>query len=162
MKTLTHTEKVFMDEVIRACRICYVGLADTDGTPYVIPMNFGYCDGVVYLHSGREGRSISILGRNPQVCITFSNDPSLVWQSAEVACSYGIKARSVIGWGRVRFEEDFDKKVEALNCMMHQYVKKQFKYSDPAVNNVLIWTVKLEEISCKEFGAPHQKPVINK
>lgn len=30
-----------------------VGMADTDGTPYVLPMNFGYKDGVIYLHSAQ-------------------------------------------------------------------------------------------------------------
>ena len=72
MKTLVHTDKELIEATIKKCDICYVGLADTDGTPYVLPMNFGYRDGVIYLHSAQEGRSISILERNPRVCITFS------------------------------------------------------------------------------------------
>ena len=71
MKTLVHTDKELIEATIKKCDICYVGLADTDGTPYVLPMNFGYRDGVIYLHSAQEGRSISILERNPRVCITF-------------------------------------------------------------------------------------------
>ena len=66
MKTLVHTEKEHIEEIIRSCDVCFVGLADTDGTPYVIPMNFGYRNGVIYLHSAQEGRSISILERNLQ------------------------------------------------------------------------------------------------
>ena len=61
MKTLVHTGKELIEETIKKCDICYVGLADTDGTPYVLPMNFGYRDGVIYLHSAQEGRSISVL-----------------------------------------------------------------------------------------------------
>ena len=61
MKTLVHTDKELIEATIKKCDICYVGLADTDGTPYVLPMNFGYRDGVIYLHSAQEGRSISIL-----------------------------------------------------------------------------------------------------
>ncbi|WP_302461766.1 pyridoxamine 5'-phosphate oxidase family protein, partial [Parabacteroides johnsonii] len=56
MKTLVHTDKELIEETIKKCDICYVGLADTDGTPYVLPMNFGYRDGVIYLHSAQEGR----------------------------------------------------------------------------------------------------------
>ena len=157
MKTLVHTDKELIEATIKKCDICYVGLADTDGTPYVLPMNFGYRDGVIYLHSAQEGRSISILERNPRVCITFSTDHDLVFQHPEVACSYRMRSKSVICWGAVRFEEDFDKKMEALDIIMKQYSDKEFRYSDPAVKNVKIWIVEMDEVTCKEFGAPHNK-----
>jgi nitroimidazol reductase NimA-like FMN-containing flavoprotein (pyridoxamine 5'-phosphate oxidase superfamily) len=157
MKTLVHEDKVFIEETIRKCDICYVGMADTDGTPYVLPMNFGYKDGTVYLHSAQEGRSIAILERNPKVCLTFSTDHDLVFQHPEVACSYRMRSKSVIGWGKVVYEDDFERKVEALNILMSQYSDKVFKYSDPAVRNVKIWKIELEEVTCKEFAVPHKK-----
>lgn len=157
MKTLIHTDLATIEAVIARCDVCYAGLADTDGTPYVLPMNFGYRDGVVYLHSAQEGRSISILERNSKICLTFSTDHELVFQHPEVACSYRMRSKSVIAWGHVEYEEDFDNKAEALDCIMRQYSGKEFRYSDPAVRNVKIWKVKLEEVSCKEFGAPHKK-----
>ena len=80
MKTLIHTDKEQIESIIRQSDVCFVGMADTDGTPYVLPMNFGYKDGVIYLHSAQDGRSISILERNPKVCITFSIDHALVFQ----------------------------------------------------------------------------------
>ena len=103
MKINYFDDKELIEETIKKCDICYVGLADTDGTPYVLPMNFGYRDGVIYLHSAQEGRSISILERNPRVCITFSTDHDLVFQHPEVACSYRMRSKSVICWGKVRF-----------------------------------------------------------
>lgn len=80
MKTLVHTEKEHIEEIIRSCDVCFVGLADTDGTPYVIPMNFGYRNGVIYLHSAQEGRSISILERNPKVASPSA--PTMIWYSS--------------------------------------------------------------------------------
>ena len=59
MKTLIHTDKEQIESIIRQSDVCFVGMADTDGTPYVLPMNFGYKDGVIYLHSAQDGRSIS-------------------------------------------------------------------------------------------------------
>ena len=41
--------------------------------------------------------------------------------------------------------------------LRQQYSDKTFRYSDPAVRNVKIWTVDIDEVSCKEFGAPHKK-----
>ncbi|MDD2435963.1 MAG: pyridoxamine 5'-phosphate oxidase family protein [Massilibacteroides sp.] len=157
MKTVVHKDKAFIEETIRRCDICYLGMADTDGTPYVLPMNFGYKDGTVYLHSAQEGRSISILDHNPKVCLAFSIDHDLVFQHPEVACSYRMRSKSVIAWGKVVYEEDFDRKVEALDLLMAHYSDKTFKYSDPAIRNVKIWKIDFEEVTCKEFGAPHQK-----
>ena len=55
-----------------------------------------------------------------------------------------MRSKSVICWGKVRFEEDFDKKKEALDIIMEQYSDKNFRYSDPAVKNVKIWVVGME------------------
>lgn len=156
MRTLTVTERDEIEQIIAKCDVCYVGFADTDGTPYVIPMNFGYREGVIYLHSGQEGRTIEMLKRNNKVCITFSTDHALVFQHPEVACSYRMKSKSVIAWGNVTFEEDFDKKTDALNIIMKQYSDKEFKYSDPAVKGVKIWIININEITSKIFGAPHK------
>lgn len=156
MKTLTITDRQEIEEIIARSKVCYIGLADTDGTPYVLPMNFGYRDNVIYLHSAQEGSSIDILERNNRICVTFSIDHALVFQHPQVACSYRMKSKSVIAWGKVAYEEDFDQKVEALNIIMKQYSDKEFTYSDPAVVNVKIWKVEIEKISCKVFGAPHK------
>lgn len=156
MKTLTITDKAEIEAIIARSKVCYVGLADTDGTPYVLPMNFGYRDNMIYLHSAQEGTSIDILSRNNRICITFSIDHSLVFQHPKVACSYRMKSKSVMAWGKVQYEEDFDRKVEMLNIIMKQYSDKEFTYSEPAVVNVKVWKVAIEKITCKAFGAPHK------
>ena len=63
MKTLVHTDKELIEATIKKCDICYVGLADTDGTPYVLPMNFGYRDGVI-LRLARTMISFSSIRRS--------------------------------------------------------------------------------------------------
>ncbi|MCL2650629.1 MAG: pyridoxamine 5'-phosphate oxidase family protein [Candidatus Azobacteroides sp.] len=157
MPSIFITSKEEMEAIIAKCDVCYIGLADTDGTPYVLPMNFGYKDGIIYLHSGPEGLKIDILKRNNRICVTFSADHALSYQHAEVACSYTMKSKSVIAWGTVIFEDDFDKKVEALNIIMKHYSDKEFKYSAPAVNNVKIWKVEIDKITSKIFGVPRDK-----
>ena len=149
-RIITSQEEI--DAIIAKCNICYVGLADTDGTPYVFPMNFGYKDGVIYLHSAQEGSHIDILKKNNRICVTFSTDHVLSYQSVQVACSYTMKSKSVIAQGTVSFEEDFDKKVEILNIFMKNYSKETFKYSTPAINNVKIWKVEVDKMTGKEFG----------
>jgi len=156
MKTVILEEQEKVEEIISRADICYVGMVDEQNMPYVIPMNFGYKDGVIYLHSGPTGRSIDILNKNHNVCITFSIDHELVFQHPKVACSYRMKAKSVICCGKVRFIENMDDKREILNIIMAQYSDKTFEYSDPAVKNVKIWEIPIDKISAKEYGVPHK------
>jgi len=155
MMTVTVEERHLIEEIISKNVLCYVGMIDLNSMPYVIPMNFGYQDDVVYLHSALEGSSINALKVNPNVCITFCTEPTLTYQHKEVACSYRMKGASVICRGKVVFEEDFDKKVEALSLIMKHYTTETFAYSEPSVNNVCIWKVEIENISTKVFGVPH-------
>ena len=157
MKTIELEEEEKIEAIIAKCDICFVGMCDEDCRPYVIPMNFGYRDGVIYLHSGPTGHSIDILNRNNQVCVTFSADHELVFQHPKVACSYRMKAKSIICRGRVEFIEDLAEKREALNIIMQHYSAREFAYSDPAVINVKIWAIPVDEISAKEYGVPHNR-----
>ena len=68
-----------------------------------------------------------------------------------------MKSKSVIAMGKVEFVEDMELKREALNILMANYSDKEFKYNDPAVKNVKIWKVPVDQVSCKEFGAPHDE-----
>lgn len=155
MKTIIIEDKQRVEEILSRCDICFVGITDLEGNPYVIPMNFGYRDGVIYLHSGPTGSSIDMLAHNSRVCITFSIDHELVFQHPKVACSYRMKAKSVICRGNVGFIEEMDDKREALNILMQHYSSREFIYSDPAVRNVKIWEVPIDNVTAKEYAAPH-------
>jgi nitroimidazol reductase NimA-like FMN-containing flavoprotein (pyridoxamine 5'-phosphate oxidase superfamily) len=155
MKTYSIEEKERIERILKSEQICFVGFSDENGIPYVLPMNYGYEDEVIYLHSGPEGKALRILDANPNVCITFCTQPKLIWQHPDVACSYRMQSESVICNGKVVFEEDFDEKERVLNIIMRQYTDKDFKYSVPAVKNVKIWKVEIESIAAKEFGVRH-------
>lgn len=159
MKTYTIDDQNKLEEVLAACDICYVGITDLEGNPYVLPMNFGYQDGKIYLHSGPTGSSIDMLARNSRVCITFCTDRELTCQHPKMACSYRMKAKSVICRGNVTFlpDDDLTAKRAALDILMHHYTDRDFVYSDPAVRNVRIWVVGIDEISGREYAAPFKK-----
>ena len=57
MKTIAITDPAEIEAIIRKCPYCTVGITDSEGNPYVIPMNFAYRDGIIYLHSGPDGRT---------------------------------------------------------------------------------------------------------
>ncbi|PZX16661.1 hypothetical protein LX69_01731 [Breznakibacter xylanolyticus] len=157
MQTITHSDPQIIEAVIRQSDICFIGVADFNNTPYVLPMNFGYLNNTLYLHSAPHGRVIDILNQNNQICISFSIDHQLAFQHPKVACSYRMKAKSVVAFGRVQFIDDLNEKRQALNIIMGQYIDREFSYNDPAVRNVKIWKVPIESVTCKEFGAPHDQ-----
>jgi nitroimidazol reductase NimA-like FMN-containing flavoprotein (pyridoxamine 5'-phosphate oxidase superfamily) len=152
MKTFPIQEQERIEAIIKSCQFCSIGVADENDIPYVLPMSFGYENGVIYLHSAQEGRAVRILEKNPNICITFCTNPKIVHQNAEVACSYGAQGKSVVCEGKVVFEEDFDEKTRALHIIMKQYSDRVFKFSPPAVKNVKIWKIKIDNMSAKEFG----------
>ncbi len=157
MKTIKIDEIEEIGEIIKSCQTCYLGVANTDGTPYVLPMNFGYRDEIIYLHSAPEGELIDIINSNNKVCITFCTESELVFQHPQVACSYRMRSKSVVAWGSVEFPDNLKEKEEALNILMAQYSDKDFTYSTPALKNVKIWKIKPTNITCKSFAEPHKK-----
>jgi nitroimidazol reductase NimA-like FMN-containing flavoprotein (pyridoxamine 5'-phosphate oxidase superfamily) len=151
MITIATEEKAFIEDVICQSKVCYVGMIDAQGFPYVLPMNFGYEDGVIYFHSAQEGGKIAAIEAHPNVCVAFCPEYEPAYRHEEVACSYHIKGRSVLCRGKVVFVEDYDAKVEALNILMKQYSDRTFSYSAPAVRNVKIWKVAVTEATTRLF-----------
>jgi len=152
MRTSFITDKKEIEEIIHHCDVCFIGLTERDGSAYVIPMNFGYSEGELILHSGPEGKHLSLIGIDNRICVTFCSERKLVYQHPDVACSYSMLAQSVVCKGRVTLIEDLAEKEAAMNLTMKNYTDKAFKYSKPALMNVKIWRVTIEEITAKSFG----------
>ena len=45
-----------------------------------------------------------------------------------------------------------EEKRHALDIIMRHYTKDQFSYSDPAVRNVKVWKVPVDQMTGKVFG----------
>ena len=146
------TDQKEIDEIINKCQVCYVSMVDENNLPYVLPFNFGYSNGVIYLHSSQKGLKIDILKKNPSVCIAFSTDHQLRYQSEQMACSYSMKYRSVLAFGKVEFFKDFDQKVESFNTVMAHYTDREFTYGVPALREVCTYKVKVDKFTAKLYG----------
>ncbi len=152
MRKTTFLKKLEEVEVIfKKCDVCYMGMIDLEGKPYVLPFNFGYSEGYIYLHSDNKGKKIEVLKQNPEVCLTFSTDHEMFHVHDHVACSYGMAYRSVLVQGKVEFIEEKEAKIVAMNKFMRQYVDRDFSYSDPAINNVSLYRVKVEDFTGKLY-----------
>ncbi|HSN50868.1 MAG TPA: hypothetical protein VLR52_06505, partial [Bacteroidales bacterium] len=89
---------------------------------------------------------------NPNVCVEFSTDCKLSYQDEATACSYGMKYRSVLAFGKVTFIEDEELKIKALNIIMKNYSPRDFKYSPPSLRNVCCWKMKVDLFEGRALG----------
>ncbi len=153
MRTYFIEEKSEIEAVIKACKVCFLGISDEENRPYVVPMNFAYHENTIFLHSGQFGRKWEIMKKNPNVCVTFNLGEEIKYQDEHVACSWRMSSKSVIAEGKVEFIEDFDEKEQILHLFMKQYSDKTFKFNAPAIKNVGIMKMKIDTLSAKEFGA---------
>lgn len=136
-----------IDAILQSAPVCRIALID-DGRPYMIPVNFAVHDRHLYFHSATSGKKIDILRKNSSVCFEADIPGDLV--SGETACSWGMKFKSVIGFGEAFFVNANDEKKKALNILMKKYSgRDSFSYSDEALDKVLVIGVRIKEISGK-------------
>ena len=157
MRTLFIKNRDEINEIIKSCKTCFLAMSDK-GSPYVLPMNFALEEDYVILHSAQTGRMWETIQANRKVCINWTSGEDLAWQDERVGCSYRVKSKSVLVEGDVEIVEDYDEKYRCLALLMGQYSDREFKFNAPAVKNVGILKVRIDNISAKEFGAKAETP----
>lgn len=141
-----------IDEIIRKAEVCTMSMVDGD-SPYAVPMNFGYVNGEIILHTAPVGKKLEVLKKNPKVCLSFYVDEKLNIRHEKVACSYSMKFRSVLAFGEVETIEDIEEKTKAMNEVMKQYTgKNDFSYNEPAIRGVHLMKVKVKEFTAFNRG----------
>jgi len=152
MKNRPIISKAENEAVIRKCQTCNIAMVDPEGKPYVIPMNFGFDGDYVYFHGSATGKKVDVLKNNPEVCISFSTDHELRYVNEEVACSWSMRYRSVLVYGKAEFVDDPEEKIKILNCVMAHYTERPFEYNAPAIREVMVFKVKLEKLEGRQYG----------
>ena len=54
------TDKTLIEAMLSTATICRLGILD-DKRPYIVPVNYAYHDGFIYIHSAPEGKKIELL-----------------------------------------------------------------------------------------------------
>ncbi len=143
------TDKVELDAVVAGATVVNLAMVD-DGRPYVVPMNFGYADGCLYLHCATEGRKVSILRRNPNVCFNLFTDAAIIPSAGSNGCSFTSRYRSVIGEGRVEFLDGDDAKRHGLDIILAHYAAGPFSYRPEALARTCVFRVVIEAMTGKK------------
>jgi len=135
---------------------------NSDGQPYIVPVNFGYRDNALYFHSAKEGMKIEALKQNPRVCFEVERGSEVL--QAQTACGFGTRYRSIIGYGVARILESAEEKKYALSVMMEKYATGNSASGMPAhagtwdfdrekLDRTLCVRIDIESMTGKQSGA---------
>ena len=143
------TDRGLIDSIIAKARVCRIALCDGT-TPYLVPMCFGYDGRNIYIHSAKEGRKIDVLKRNPHVCFEFESDCEV--KPSDKPCSFSMRYRSVIGFGRTCFVEDMEERHQAIQLILGHYSDETFVLGDNELKGIIVIRVDIDEITGKQSG----------
>lgn len=144
------TDQRIIQELLSSAEICRLAMVD-NGEPYIVPLNYGFCDNALYVHSAAAGRKIEILKQNSRVCFEIESESVIVRN--EKACHWGTKARSIIGYGHVEILTDYEQKKLGLDIILAHYDKKAPKlYDEKYVKAIVVLRIAIESMTCKTLG----------
>ncbi len=138
-----------IEAIIQRAIVCRIAFSEND-VPYIVPVNFGYKDDCLYFHSAPEGKKIEIIEQNNRVCFEVDIDQEVV--RSATPCDWGMKYRSVIGFGKAFLVRDVEEKRKALNTIVEHYSGKPSDYPESAISNVAIIKVEIESMTGKKSG----------
>ncbi len=144
------TDQKLLEKILNEAEVLHLALVD-QGEPYIVPMNFGYQDNCLYLHSALEGRKIEIIKQNNQVAFQMELGVELLL--GQEACGSGVRYLSVCGTGKAVLIEELDEKRRGLDTIMTKYTGKTgFEYSSKALEQTLVIKIVICSISGKKSG----------
>lgn len=106
-------EEMNADEIacfLACARVGRLGLVLEDGTPYVVPVGFGYLDGKIFFHTCSKGLKMDALKRNATVC--FEVDEAL---------SDASMYKSAIIFGKAEIISEKEKIIPYLQKLIDKY-----------------------------------------
>jgi nitroimidazol reductase NimA-like FMN-containing flavoprotein (pyridoxamine 5'-phosphate oxidase superfamily) len=142
------TDMAEIRDIMEKARFCRIAMC-YENKPYVVSINFGIANNILYVHSAPEGKKIDILKMNNNVCIEMDIDNEIV--VANRPCASTAKFRSVIAFGKASFIDDIEKKKEALNIILNHYSDEgPYEFRERQLNRIVIIKIELDEITGKK------------
>ncbi len=136
--------------VFSSGKVCRLAMVE-DGEPYVVPVNYGYADNALHIHSAAVGRKIDILKRHGRVCFEIESPVEIVEHTEP--CQWGARARSLVGYGTAEIVTDPHDKRHSLDVIMQHYGRLGANAYDPKqLESVVVIRVAIESVTCKQVG----------
>ncbi len=136
-----------MENILQAALVCRIAMND-EQAPYVVPVNFGYRDGSIYVHSAPEGKKIDLLQRDNRVCFEVETDLEVL--TDDKPCKWGMKFRSVIGHGKAFVLRNAEEKRDALGIIFRHYASEPFRLPEGDFDNLVVIKIAIDSMTGKK------------
>lgn len=136
-----------IEAIIRNATVCRLGLLDED-IPYVVPLCFGYRDGVLYFHTSPKSRKLEMIRKHPKVC--FEMDILVDPFPAEKPCDWNMRYQSVIGFGTASIIQDAAEKRAALSIIVNQYASGTHDLPEKKVAITAVFKVAVDRMTGRQ------------
>jgi len=140
-----------IDDIINRADVCRIALAN-DNIPYIVTLNFGYessPERKLYFHCANKGRKLEMIRKNSYVCFEMDTGHEII--TGTKACDWGMKYRSVVGYGYIKIINEKAAKKEGLNCIMRHYgAEGEFTYYNNMLDRTTLLQLEITEITGKK------------
>ena len=145
------TDQKLIHDILEKAEICRLGLVE-NAEAYIVPVNFAYYKGAIFIHSAMQGRKIEILKKNNRVAFEVEAHTSI--ETGLLPCEWSAKYRSVMGRGTVELEVNTEQKKQALDLIMKKYGwgSNDLSYDEALLSRVCILKLHIESTTGKQSG----------
>ena len=142
------TDPAAITGIMARCQVVRIAL-NTEGAPYVLPLNFGMeSDGMtLYIHGAMDGEKYRLMAADPRA--GFEMDCMLGMDLDEVHQECSTRYESVMGWGILEELTEAGEKSHALEQIMHQYHGDGFLFSEAPLPRTRIFKLMVKERTAK-------------
>lgn len=150
------TDRGILEEILSNAIICRVAM-NNGAVPYLLPFNFGYREGCIYIHSAPEGKKIDLLKRNPNVSFEVEDPVSII--PGKKVCNWSTRYRSVVGEGRVEILTDAGGKKKGLEVIMAQHgAPELIDFEEREIDRMVILKISITSMTGKHSSNWHKHP----
>ena len=145
-----------IEEIIMNADVCRIALA-RDNIPYIVTMNFGYTNDpeqILFFHCANEGRKLEMIRKNKLVCFEMDIDHKIYvrpGKDGRKGCNWGMKYRSVVGYGNISIITETEAKKTGLDFIMRHYGdENEYVYDEKVRANTTVLRLDIIEITGKK------------
>jgi nitroimidazol reductase NimA-like FMN-containing flavoprotein (pyridoxamine 5'-phosphate oxidase superfamily) len=145
------TDKNEIDAILKRATVCRVAFSENN-MPYIVPLHFAHDNNCLYFHSAPEGKKLAAIKKNNNVCFEIDIDHEIV--DSKTSCNWSTKYRSVIGFGKAFFIDDFEEKRRSLSLIFQKYsgTSHEYDFSENVVDIVVIVKIEIVCMTGKKSG----------
>jgi uncharacterized protein len=145
------SDRALIGEILKESDVCRIALAN-DNLPYIVSLNFGFSfekDLVIYFHCAPKGKKLEMIRRNNFVCFEMDTEHRLY--TGLKACDFGMKYKSLVGYGTITIVTEYEEKIKGLNLIMDHYsAGGNYEYNPSVFERTTLLRLAVSEITGKK------------